>query len=384
MNEALSNSSPRQGDPIKLFLGGDLMTGRGIDQIMPKPSDPRLFESFVTTATTYLELAEAVNGPIPKPVQPAYPWGDALAALDRAAPHARIVNLETAITRSDDYWPQKGVNYRMHPVNVECLTAASIDCCVLANNHVLDWGYAGLKETLATLRGAGLHSAGAGADMTAAAAPVALELADKGRVLVFALGSPTSGIPRDWAATSSRAGINLLDDFSERTVNEIARAVESVRRPRDVVLASIHWGGNWGYEIADEYRDFAHRLIDDASVDLIHGHSSHHAKGIEVHRGRPILYGCGDLLNDYEGIRGYEGYRDDLVLMYFVSMDPGSGVLVRLEMTPLQIRRFRLNYPSASDVAWLQQRLNRECARFGHRIELRETDPPLLALAGDQ
>ncbi len=53
-------------------------------------------------------------------------------------------------------------------------------------------------------------------------------------------------------------------------------------------------------------------------------------------------------------------------------------------MTPLQIRRFRLNYPSASDVAWLQQRLNRECARFGHRIELREADPPLLALAGEQ
>jgi poly-gamma-glutamate synthesis protein (capsule biosynthesis protein) len=380
MNQALGTNSQRDGEPIKLFLGGDLMTGRGIDQILPTPSDPRLFESYVTTATTYLDLAEAVNGPIPRPVDVAYPWGDALSEIAQAAPDARIVNLETAITRSDNVWAQKSVNYRMHPANIGCLTAAAIDCCVLANNHSLDWGYQGLDETLAILRGVGVRSAGAGRDIVAAAAPAVLNIAGKGRVLVFAFGSPTSGIPPSWAATKSRAGVNLLDELSAQAVDEVSRAIQSVRRPRDIVVASIHWGGNWGYDIADEYRDFAHRLIDDAGVDLIHGHSSHHAKGIEVYRGRPILYGCGDLLNDYEGIRGYEAFRDDLVLMYFASMNPSSQRLVKLEMTPLQIRKFRLNYPSAADLKWLHDRLNHECARFGHRLELRESAPRTLRL----
>jgi poly-gamma-glutamate synthesis protein (capsule biosynthesis protein) len=384
MNQALGTNSPPDGESIKLFLGGDLMTGRGIDQILPQPSDPRLFESYVTTAATYLELAEAVSGPIPRPVDAAYPWGDALTELAQAAPDARIVNLETAITRSDNFWARKGVNYRMHPANIGCLTAAEIDCCALANNHVLDWGYQGLDETLATLQGVGVRSAGAGRDIAAAAAPAVLEITGKGRVLVFAFGSPTSGVPPGWAATGSRAGINLLDDFSQQTVDQIARAMQSARRPRDIVLASIHWGGNWGYDIADDHRDFAHRLVDDAGVDVIHGHSSHHAKGIEVYRGRPVLYGCGDLLNDYEGISGYEDYRDDLVLMYFATMDPTSGRLVNLEMTPLQIRQFRLNYPMDTDVEWLRGRLDRECRPFGHNIDRHETNPRKLSLSGDQ
>jgi hypothetical protein len=43
------------------------------------------------------------------------------------------------------------INYRMSPENAPCLTAAGLDCCVLANNHVLDWGPAGLIETLDVL-----------------------------------------------------------------------------------------------------------------------------------------------------------------------------------------------------------------------------------------
>jgi poly-gamma-glutamate synthesis protein (capsule biosynthesis protein) len=53
--------------------------------------------------------------------------------------------------RSDDR-ANKGINYRMSPENAECLAAAGIDCCVLANNHVLDWGRSGLKERWQTCR----------------------------------------------------------------------------------------------------------------------------------------------------------------------------------------------------------------------------------------
>jgi poly-gamma-glutamate synthesis protein (capsule biosynthesis protein) len=375
MNEANATQPSPGQRPMRLFLGGDVMTGRGIDQILPSPGDPRLHESWVKSAIGYLELAEAAHGPIPRKADPAYPWGDALQALARVGPDLRIINLETAVTRSDEHWTGKAVHYRMHPANVDCLRAAGIDCCTLANNHVLDWGYPGLEQTLATLERAGVRATGAGADLAAAAAPAVLEVPGKGRVLVFAFGSPTSGIPDAWAATERRAGVNLLPDFSERSVQRIARAVRAFERDGDVVVASIHWGGNWGYEIDDEQRAFAHRLIDAAGVDLVHGHSSHHPKAIEVYRDRPILYGCGDLLNDYEGIGGYERFRSDLALLYFATMDPASGGLVQLDITPMQIRKFRLNHPSETDARWLRERLGREYGRFGHRLE-RHAEPP--------
>lgn len=353
---------------VTLFLCGDVMTARGIDQVLPHPGDPTLHEGYATSARDYVALAEAAHGPIPRPRDFGYVWGDALAEWARIGPDVRIVNLETAATTSDDWQRGKGIHYRMHPANVPCLTAAHIDCCVLANNHVLDWGEAGLAETLATLREAHLQTAGAGHDLAAAAAPAVLNT-PRGRVLVFAFGTESSGIPPDWAAAAKRPGVNLLADFSDATVARIAAQVKAAKRPGDVVVASIHWGGNWGYAVPAAHRGFAHELIEQCGVDVVHGHSSHHPLGIEVHQGRPILYGCGDFLNDYEGIRGYEAYRGDLSLMYFLDVEPASGRLLRLVMIPMQIRRFRLNRAVASDTRWLRERLDRESRSFGCRVE---------------
>jgi poly-gamma-glutamate synthesis protein (capsule biosynthesis protein) len=357
-------------EQISLFLSGDVMTGRGIDQVLPHPGDPRLFEPYVKDARDYVVIAEQENGLIPKPVSYSYIWGDALKALEKMAPDVRIVNLETSITRRNEYWPGKGIHYRMHPRNIPCITSAGIDCCVLANNHVLDWGYKGLQETLQTLTDANIKTAGAGKHAEQAGVPVVLEVGKKGRVIVFAYGMESSGIPRGWAAQVDRSGINLLADLSTETSRRVAREVKAVKRAGDIVVASIHWGGNWGYQVPPEYTRFAHQLIDIAGVDIIHGHSSHHAKGIEVYKEKPIIYGCGDLLNDYEGIRGYEHYRDDLSLMYFIRMQPMTGKLVGLEMVPQQIRQFRLNKVSSKDAAWLRDTMDRECRRFASRVEL--------------
>jgi poly-gamma-glutamate synthesis protein (capsule biosynthesis protein) len=355
---------------LTLFLCGDVMTGRGIDQVMPHPSDPRLFEPYVRNAKEYVALAERASGSIPKTVDFAYIWGDALAELQRRAPDVRIINLETSVTISDDHWPGKGIHYRMHPKNIPCITAAKIDCCVLANNHVLDWGYRGLAETLETLHEVNIETAGAGRNREEAGAPAIIENSSNSRVIVFSFGMESSGVPYEWAANSDKAGVNLLPDLSAKTVHRVADQIRKVKRPRDIVVASIHWGGNWGYRIPNDHIQFAHALIDSANADVIHGHSSHHAIGIEVHNDKPILYGCGDFLNDYEGISGYERYRDDLALMYFVRMDSDTGKLTGLEMAPMQTKRFRSNRASAEDTEWLRNTLNRECAKLGGGVEL--------------
>jgi poly-gamma-glutamate synthesis protein (capsule biosynthesis protein) len=356
------------GARVTLFLAGDVMTGRGVDQILGCPSAPDLHESYVRDARDYVELAERVSGPIPRSVDPAYVWGDALVEL-AAAPEVRIVNLEVSLTRSAEFWPDKGINYRMHPANVTCLTAARIDVCALANNHVLDYGYPGLEETLATLTAVGVKTAGAGRNLAEAQRPAIVERPGGQRVIVFSFGTGTSGIPPAWAATGERPGVDVLEDLSDATAGRIVERVGRAKRPGDIVVASIHWGGNWGYEVPRAHVRFAHRLID-GGLDVVHGHSSHHPRPIEVYRNRLVLHGCGDFIDDYEGIPGYEDFRNDLVLMYFPVVDSATGQLIDLRMAPMHIRKMRLNRASPAEVEWLGGRLSSISGPFGSWVEM--------------
>lgn len=393
-SNAAPNAAGQQAAPrtaVRLFLCGDIMLGRGIDQILPHPGQPDLHEPYVRSATGYVKLAVRATGRIPLPVDAVYPWGDALAVLAERAPHARIVNLETAVTTSDAWWPDKRIHYRMHPANLAsltCLVRAGTDCCVLANNHVLDWGYAGLDETLACLHEAGIRTAGAGHDAQAAAAPAVIELGEDSaaggppvsvqedehaaplrRLLVYAYGSETAGVPPAWAASARHNGVNVLPDLSIKTADAVARHVADMRRPGDLVVISLHWGDNWGFHVSRAEQAFAERLIDAGAADVIHGHSSHHVRAIEVYRGKPVFYGCGDFLNDYEGIPGHAQYRPDLTLMYFPVLDAVTGLLSGLEAVPMRIRHFRLTHACDEDVAWLHETLAQQGERFGVRVE---------------
>ena len=369
-----ASSVPMATGTVTIFLCGDVMLGRGVDQILPHPGDPSLRERQMRDARMYVELAESLNGTIPRPVDWAWPWGDALGLLDAAYCHLRIVNLETSITASSDFAPGKGVHYRMNPANIPALTVVRPDACVLANNHVLDFGHRGLLETLNVLSTAGLRIAGAGRSSAEAAAATVVPIpGSSGRLIIVAFGTPSSGIPLGWAARSEKAGVNLLARFADAQADQLCDQAGSVRRPGDVLIASAHWGSNWGYDIELDQVRFAHRLID-GGFDLVHGHSSHHPRPLEVYRGRLILYGCGDLIDDYEGIRGHEQYRGDLRLLYLVRVDQSSGRLLDLHMAPLRARQLRLHRASAGDAEWLQRVLDTVSQPFGARINLGADD----------
>lgn len=360
-----------------LFLAGDVMTGRGIDQVLPHSVDPRIYERYAKSAEGYVELAERKNGSIPGEISYRYPWGDALEVLDQVDPNAAIVNLETAVTTSDAYWKGKGIHYRMHPGNTPLLTEAGIDVCVLGNNHILDWGYKGLEETVSVLEAAGLITAGAGRDRETAARPAIVEPKGAGeRLLVYSYASPSAGAPLGWSAEEDRPGVNILPRIDSITADSVAADIRRQRREGDRVILSLHWGGNWGYEIPEAQHQFARRLIDEGAADVIFGHSSHHPKGMEVYNGRLVLYGCGDLINDYEGIAGHEEYRPDLRLLYFPQLD-GEGALNSLKMAPMLMRRFQLRKAPADERQWLRERMDRECDPFGHSVEL-DTDGYLM------
>ena len=346
-----------------LFLAGDVMTGRGIDQVLPHPCEPALFEDVARSALDYVELAERAHGPVNKPVDFAYVWGEALGELERRRPAARIVNLETSVTTSQAAEP-KGINYRMNPANIAVLRAAKIDCAVLANNHVLDWGELGLLDTLVALKTAGIQTAGAGSTHSEASQPAIIEVGATCRICVYGFGCADSGIPYHWAAGKRRPGVRPLTDLSKRTAEQIAAEIIGQKEAGDITVISIHWGANWGYRIAFGQQAFARALIDLGACDILHGHSSHHARAIEVYRGRLILYGCGDFINDYEGIRGYDAYRGDLSVMYLPCLNAASGELEALTLVPFQMRRFRLQRASLADTEWLRTVLNRESGQF--------------------
>ena len=169
----------------------------------------------------------------------------------------------------DRPWPAKGINYRMNPRNIPCLQEAQIDLCSLANNHTLDWGYSGLLETMETLAQRNIRFAGAGNNPGEAGKPAVFEIDDRARVIVLALCTTSSGVPSRWAATAESPGVNLIRDFSDDAIRVLTEQLAEVRRPGDILVISIHWGGNWGYHIPTTHRRFTHRLIDEAGVDII-------------------------------------------------------------------------------------------------------------------
>ncbi|SCL72391.1 CapA family protein [Micromonospora peucetia] len=342
---------------VTLLLGGDVMTGRGVDAILPAPGPPELREPAVRDARDYVDLARAASGPVPSPVPPAWPWGEALDLLGALRPDVRLVNLETAVTGRGEPAPAKAIHYRMQPGNLACLTEARLDVCALANNHSLDFGPVGLTDTLDALVGAGIATAGAGRDAAAAWAPARVPLGPGRQLLVWSVATPSSGVPPSWAATAGGPGLAYLPEASAASADALAGRIAAVAGPGDRVLVSVHWGTNWGYEVPPGHVEFAHRLVD-AGVDVVHGHSSHHPRPVEVYRDRLILYGCGDLVDDYEGISGQEAYRPELRLLWLPTVDAATGALRRLRAAPMRMRRMRLERAAPGDARWLGELLD--------------------------
>jgi poly-gamma-glutamate synthesis protein (capsule biosynthesis protein) len=348
------------------------MLGRGIDQLMPQSVSPELYEPYVKDARDYLRLvAQDAGAKVHRYRSTEEVWGDARDEVARRSPDLSIVNLETSATAAAHPDPSKGIHYRMHPGNLSALTALPAHCAVLANNHTLDWGTSGLVDTLQAVEGYGMAPVGAGRSAAEARRPARLMMPDGGHALVAACAHESSGVPEAWAATAEGAGVWVAPKLNEEAVAAVAEALSGASGGNELRVCSIHWGGNWGYTVPPQQQRFAHALVDQAGVDIVFGHSSHHPKGIEVYKERLILYGCGDFINDYEGIPGHEEYRPELVCGYFATVDD-AGELEALELVPFVIRGFRLRRAGPRSAAWLEQTLTTESARFGTSLQRTE------------
>ncbi|CAI5470791.1 unnamed protein product [Closterium sp. Yama58-4] len=293
-----------------------------------------------------------------------YIW-DGWLPLLRAA-DCRIANLETSVTRHRDKWPNQAFNFRMHPVNIDALTVAGIDFCSLANNHVLDFQAQGMCETMDSLTRVGIRFAGCGRNLAEASAPAFITLPSGSSSLPpiqLALFSAADHF-KHWAATEDSPGIHLIDPerVTDADLHRITGLVAAAkeRSARTLAVVCMHWGPNYAWHPSPAIRHLAHALIDRCGASLVIGTSAHHIQGVECHHGAPILYSCGDFIDDY---RVDEDYRNDLSFLFQLHLDPVSCRFTSISLFPNAIRRMQAStHVSAEERRWLYSRMRQLCA----------------------
>ena len=293
-----------------------------------------------------------------------HPWGDTIEVFRTA--DWRVCNLECVLSdRVVPAFPEKAFHFRSDARNVEVLKAAGIDAISLANNHVLDFGEEALLDTLQLLDRAGIGHAGAGRDLAEASRP------SVGGAAGFGVGLlACTDYPPEWAAQERRPGVfHVPAELESAPVQErLLPAVTQARERVDLLIVSLHWGPNWGYEPPPEHRPLARALVE-AGADVVFGHSGHIFRGVEVHRGRPIIYCAGNFVDDY-AVDPVE--RNDQSFIFLLEAD--GRTLRRLRLRPTMIAGFQAQLAQGFDAAVILRTMEDLCTALGTRLELRGSE----------
>ncbi|MDP3091446.1 MAG: CapA family protein [Nitrospira sp.] len=289
-------------------------------------------------------------------------WSDVLPLLLKA--DRRLINLECVISSRGREWQpdSKAFHFRARPRAIDFLRAAKIDCVTLANNHVLDYGTDALLECLTLLDRAGIKRTGAGASLAEALTPAIVEL-PQGRLAVVAL---TDNEP-EWEAGEKKPGTHYVAYDAKGLVepyrSRLAQVFKQVRSLADLVVVSAHVGPNWGLPSA-AMRMFAHQIVD-LGADLYWGHSNHTPQGIELYKGKAILYSTGDFIDDYAVDRNE---RNDLSFLFALELDRGR--IARILLHPVCIEDLYVRLAKDREVEVLARTMQAKCNVFGTAMTL--------------
>ncbi len=290
-----------------------------------------------------------------------YVWGDTIDIIRNA--DLSMINLECVISSKGTEWTKtfKLFHFRANPDAIKVLEKASIDYVSLANNHTMDYGEEALQEMLKLLDNSGIRHAGAGRDLEEAIAPAILKVG-RNRVAVVSL---TDNQP-EWEASPTYPGINYIPlSWDGYYSNRLESCIDRARKYADIVIASCHVGPHFREYPTSEYVNFAHRLID-LGVDVYWGHSNHMPQGIEIYRGKPILYDSGDFIDDY-AIDEY--YRNDLSFLFLLDIEGAEPKSI--ELVPVRIHDFQASIALLSDAELAIKRMIERCGRLGTKFEVK-------------
>jgi poly-gamma-glutamate capsule biosynthesis protein CapA/YwtB (metallophosphatase superfamily) len=304
-------------------------------------------------------LGRRVNDML-RTLRPEQLWGDVLPLL--GSTDLRIVNLECAITDHKQPWTRtpKVFHFRADPSMVEVLQVARVDGCSLANNHTLDFEERGLLDTLRYLEAAGIRCPGAGRDREEAARLALLAARTADQPTPVALLAFTDNEP-PFAAGSDHPGTNFLPVSLEPDVlGRVEAAVTAAREAgAKTVVFSNHWGPNMVQRPSTLFRRFAHAVID-CGVDVYYGHSAHVFQGVEIYRGKPILYDTGDFIDDYAV---HPKLRNDWSFLFKISLE--GSEFRRLELFPVTLHYTRAQLAKGSEREAILDRMEHLSSEMG-------------------
>lgn len=268
-----------------------------------------------------------------------------------------VLNLECCVSDRGRRRPGRTYYFRADPDwAIPALEAVDASFASLANNHVLDYGPVALRETMANLSAAGIAHAGAGADRAEAIHPAVVEVGGVTiAVLAFTDQSPS------YAAAPTKPGTAYAPlDGSYPARRLVGQAIERARElDPDLLVATLHWGPNWETAPSEDQQTFARWLVD-RGVDVVHGHSAHVIQGVEVYRGRPIVYDAGDFVDDY--LVKPELHNDR---SFCFELQIADGKLDALGLVPVEIRNAAVRRADPDAAAWLRDRMRSLSEPFG-------------------
>ena len=196
------------------------------------------------------------------------------------------LNNEFTFTTGGEKIPGKLYHFRANPSRVEVLKEMGVDIVKLANNHACDYGSQSLLDTMETLKGAGIEYIGAGENLKEAMTPVYMEL--DGKTVAFVAATRAEKNIKTPQATETEPGV-LRCYETELFVETIKEA----KKNADFVLAYVHWGTEYSYELEEEQLTSGKEYLD-AGADVIIGAHSHCLQGMEYYDGKPIIYSLGN------------------------------------------------------------------------------------------
>jgi hypothetical protein len=248
---------PREptGEPVTLAFGGDVHFEGAVESRLS-----------ANPATTF--------GPI----------ADVLRKADLA-----VVNLETAITERGTPAP-KDFTFRAPPPALTAMKEAGVDVATMANNHGLDFGVVGLRDSLAAAKAARFPVVGVGRNVDEAY--LAQQVTVKGQriAVIGATQVLDSSLAAAWTAGDGKPGM--------ASAYEEARLLAAVRRARasaDTVVVDLHWGRELVNCPIDRQRALAPKLIA-AGADVVVGSHAHVLLGGGYLRGAYVHYGLGNFV----------------------------------------------------------------------------------------
>jgi hypothetical protein len=212
--------------------------------------------------------------------------------------HISVVNLESPLTNKKNPIIKDGPHLLADPSCIETLKYGNFDVAALANNHILDHGSEGLKDTIDLCCKTGIKTVGAGSNKSEAGKPLIVEI-NSTKVGFLNFTENEFSIAKENHAGA--CGIDLIYNYDQ---------IIKLRNEVDVVIVIIH-GGNELYPLPNPQMVKTYRFFADLGVTAIVGHHSHCASGLEVYKGVPIFYSLGNFIFDSENERNdlwYTGY----------------------------------------------------------------------------